>query len=116
MTTTEIITEITGTFLLMGVVGYVTVKLLLKYEDWSTRRETDKRIRQERIVEMTLKACLKPSKKYPFGRTHKTLQRIAEKQMGRKMSRTETIEMLEVIGARWVWSSSKSDRVWTFLK
>ena len=116
MTTIEIITEVTGTILLVGVVGYVTLQLLLKYDDWSTRRATDKRIRQERIVEMTLKACLKPSKKYPFGRTHKTLQRIAEKQMGRKMSRTETIEMLEVIGAKSVWSDKLNDRVWTFLK
>jgi hypothetical protein len=115
MTTTEL-TILGGAVLLIGAFGYVTLQILLKYEDWSTRRATDKRIRQERIVEMTLKACLKPSKKYPFGRTHKTLQRIAEKQMGRKMSRTETIEMLEVIGARWVWSSSESDRVWTFLK
>ncbi len=116
MTTTEI-TTLGGTVLLMGAFGYVTVKLLLKYDDWSTRRAADKKIKEEQQIIDAMRQALIPSKKYPFGRSEDALIKICEKELGRQVSISRTIDLLhDVIGAKAVWSHKLNDRVWTFLK
>ena len=116
MTTTQL-TILLGAVLLIGAFGYVTLQLLLKYDDWKTRKETEKEMREEQQIIDAMRQALIPSKKYPFGRSEDALIKICEKELGRQVLISRTIYLLRhVIGAKSVWSDKLNDRVWTFLK